>query len=163
TLIGSMHQKANQFALGMLAWMMLEGQMPIAIPQRGTVLMKVRAYLEASESFSQRVLDSKWRGQARPRADIVARMVSADPSLRWKEMKQVNLLIGGLTEKHHECNLQDIVKNVYQSVCEGKPAFYARFYKNFFRRAPQLEKLFPSDMNRQHQMLHLALGQLLNY
>src|SRR5262249_32786929 len=30
-------------------------------------------------------------------------------------------------------------------------------------RAPQLKKLFPSDMNRQHQMLHFALGQLLNY
>jgi serine/threonine protein kinase len=163
TPIRSMHQKANQFALGMLAWMMLEGQMPIAIHQRGTALNKVRAYLDASESFSQRVLDSKWHGQARALADIISRMVSADPELRWKDMKQVNLLIGGLTENHLECNLQDIVKSVYQSVCEGKPAFYARFYKNFFRRAPQLEKMFPSDMNRQHQMLHLALGQLLNY
>jgi serine/threonine protein kinase len=162
TPIGSMHQKANQFALGMLAWMMLEGQMPIAIPQRGTALLRVGAFLKASKSFRQLVLDSKWRGQARALGDIVATMVSADPERRWKDMKQVNLLIGALTEKP-ERNVQDIVRNVYQSVCEGKPAFYARFYKNFFRRAPQLEKMFPSDMNRQHQMLHLALSQLLNY
>jgi serine/threonine protein kinase len=158
-----MHQKANQFALGMLGWMMLEGQIPIAIPQRGTALMKVKTYLDSCEGFSQRVLGSRWRGQARALADIITRMVSANPALRWKDMKQVNLLIGGLTENHLACNLQDVVKNVYQSVCEGKPAFYTRFYKNFFRRAPQLEKLFPNDMKRQHQMLHHALGQLLNY
>jgi serine/threonine protein kinase len=159
----SMHQKANQFALGMLAWMMLEGRLPVAVNQRSTALMKVKTYLDESESFSQCVLDSKWRGQARALADIITRMVSADPELRWKDMRQVNLLVGGLAENHPACNLQDIVKNAYQSICEVKPAFYTRFYKNFFRRVPKLQQLFPSDMKRQHQMLHLALGQLLNY
>jgi serine/threonine protein kinase len=163
TLLRSVHQKANQFALGMLAWMMLEGQMPIAIHQRGTALMKVKGFLDASESFSQCVLDSKWRGQARALADIITRMVSADPEMRWKDLKQVNLLLGGLAENHPACNLQEIVKNAYQSFCEGKPAFYTRFYSNLFRRSPRLQNLFPSDMNHQHQMLHLALGQLLNY
>ena len=159
----SMHQKANQFALGMVAWMMLEGRMPVAIHERGTALTKAEAFIAASERFSQHVLDSKWRDQARALADIIAGMVSADPERRWKDMKQVSLLIGGLTENYSACNLQDIVKDAYQSFCEGKPEFYSRFYGNLFRRAPQLQKLFPSDMNRQNRMLHFAVGQLLNY
>ena len=158
-----MHQKANQFALGMVAWTMLEGQVPFSIPERRSVLEKIEAFLDASNKFSARVLEAKWRGKARALARIVSRMVSGDPSKRWQDLKQVTLLVRALAAEHPANQVEDIVKNAYRRVSRNETEFYGSFYESLFRRAAQLRTKFPSDMRRQHIMLHFALGQLLNY
>jgi serine/threonine protein kinase len=158
-----MHQKANQFALGMVAWTMLEGQVPFSIPERRSVLAKIEAFLDASDKFSARVLEAKWRSKARALARIVSRMVSGDPSKRWQDLKQVTLLVRALAAEHAANQVEDIVKNAYRRVSRNETDFYGSFYESLFRRAPQLRTKFPSDMGRQHIMLHFALGQLLNY
>jgi serine/threonine protein kinase len=158
-----MHQQANQFALGMVAWTMLQGRIPIELPQHANAYVKISAFLAASTGFSERVLKSPWHTRARALANIVSRMVSADPKGRWEDMKQVDFLIGALAGDHAAHDFRDIVKDTYNRLCEGRPAFYQRFYDNFFRRDPQVQTKFSPDMARQHQMLHFGLGQLLNF
>ena len=161
--VRSLHQKANQFALGMVAWTMLEGKIPVAIAKRGFALTKIKTFLDASERFPELVLGSPWRANARALAGIVARMVSADPRQRWEDMKEVNVLMSALAADHAARALQDTVKTVYNRICRGQLGFYDRFYTNLFRRASPLREKFPSDMARQHKMLDFALGQMLNY
>ena len=162
-LVRAMYQKANQFALGMVAWTMLEGQIPIAIPEQLFALTKIQRFLDASEKFSERVLEAGWRADARALARIIARMVAANPAKRWEDMKQVSALIGALAADHAANQLEDVVKAAYQRICREQWEFYSRFYDNLFHRAPHLRVKFPSDMTRQHRMLDFALGQLLNY
>ncbi len=163
----AMHQKANQFALGMMAWTMIEGAAPTAqqIPKHGYVLTKVNAFLKVSKGFSGRVLDAPWRGQARALASIIARMVSTDPARRWQDMTQVNLLMRALAADRAAGEFKAIVKNVYDRICARQQDFYADFYANFFKRARrEVAALFkPGNMAHQHQMLHVALSQLLNF
>ena len=158
-----MHQQANQFALGMVAWTMLEGRMPIALPEHGNAYVKISAFLAASNGFSEQVLKAPWHTRARALANIVSRMVSADPKQRWPDMKQVDFLIGALAADHAAHEFRDIVKDAFNRICEGRPEFYRRFYDNFFHRDPHVRAKFSPDMTRQHQMLHFALGQLLNF
>jgi serine/threonine protein kinase len=159
----AMYQKANQFALGMVAWTMLDSQVPFTIPEGKVALTKIQKFLRGSEKFSEQVLEAKWRGKARALARIVARMVAADPAKRWQDMKKVSLLIGALAADLAANDLDDVVKEAYQRTCRGNLAFYSRFYEHFFRRNPTARLKFPVDMTRQHQMLDFALGQLLNY
>ena len=158
-----MHQKANQFALGMVAWTMLEGRMPVAAPQHGNAYVKIGAFLAASRSFSDQVRAAAWRTQARALANIVSRMVSADPKGRWEDMKQVDFLISALAADNAAQDFRQLVKDAYNRICNDRPIFYQRFYDNFFGRVPQLRAKFSADMTRQNQMLHFALGQLLNF
>jgi serine/threonine protein kinase len=158
-----MHQKANQFALGMVAWTMLEGRVPVAIAQHSNAYAKVGAFLNASKGFSEQILKATWRTQARALAGIVSRMVGADPNRRWKDMKHVDFLIGALAADHATHEFRHIVKEAYNRICQGQPVFYQRFYDNFFRRAPHLRAKFSPDLMHQYQMLHFAAGQLLNF
>jgi serine/threonine protein kinase len=157
----AMHQKANQFALGMVAWTMLEGRVPFAIPTVQSAWTKVQTFLDRSESFSENVLAASWRPQARALTRIIARMVAADPANRWADMRQVNLLVGDIASDRDANALEDAVKSTFRSVDQDE--FYRRFYDNLFRRVPPLRQKFPSDMTRQHHLLRFALGQLLNY
>ena len=161
--VRALHHKANQFALGMVAWTMMEGKLPIAIPQRGIALTKIKAFLEASQTFPERVLASAWRANARALAGIVARMVAADPRQRWDDMREVNDLIGTLAADQTARELNNGVKTAYNELCRGNPQFSERFYANFFRHAPQARTKFPVDMPGQQQMLDFVLEQLLNY
>lgn len=161
-VIQAIDHKANQFALGMLAWTMLEGAPPFAIEGRRFARKKIDLFLDASESFSERVLQANWRGEARALARIISRMVAANPAKRWEDMKLVSALFGSLAADHAANSHEGLVKAVYQGVCRS-PTFYERFYGHFFRRAPELKAKFPADMTRQYEMLHVALGQLLNY
>ncbi|HWP38566.1 MAG TPA: globin [Gemmatimonadales bacterium] len=48
--------------------------------------------------------------------------------------------------------------------CSAVPDFYACFYRNFFRAAPEVEPRFAqTDFRRQHQLLKHALGLLLAF
>ncbi len=159
------HRKAHQFALGMVAWTLLEGKVPFSIPASGAALTRIDTFLRATKSFSKRVRQSTWPrtgGKTRALARIVARMVEADPSARWSDMKKVALLIGALAAEPAANQLENIVKTAY-GACRERPQFYSRFYEKFFAFAPHARAHFATDMTRQHQMLDLALGQLLNY
>jgi serine/threonine protein kinase len=157
------NQKANQFALGMVAWTMLEGSVPIPISDRHSAFERIGEFVKLSEKFSERVRNAKWHGEAHALARIIARMVSRDPAKRWESMKQVRTLIGALAADYDADELEDIVKDIYQRICYKNVQFYSDFYGALFRRAPHLQAKFPSDMTRQHEMLKFALGQLLNY
>lgn len=161
--VRALHHKANQFALGMVAWTMMEGKLPVAIPQRGIALTKIKAFLTASESFPARVLASPWRANARALAGIIARMVAADPRQRWDDMREVNDLIGTLAADQTARELNDGVKAAYNELCRDQPQFYERFYANFFRRVPHTRAKFSADMSQQYTMIDVELGQLLNY
>lgn len=46
----------------------------------------------------------------------------------------------------------------------GKPEFYASFYANFFKVCPDARPRFAkTDFDRQHKLLHHAIGMLLIY
>jgi len=46
----------------------------------------------------------------------------------------------------------------------GRPEFYATFYANFFRLCPDARPKFAkTDFERQHKLLHHAIGMLLIY
>lgn len=48
--------------------------------------------------------------------------------------------------------------------CSAVPDFYACFYRNLFRAAPDVEPLFArTDFERQHQLMKHALGLLLAF
>jgi hypothetical protein len=157
----AMHQKANQFALGMVAWTMLEGRVPFVAAAGQFAWGKLQTFLERCETFSESVLAAPWRAQARALARIIARMVAADPARRWADMRQVSLLVGDIAADRDANALEDAIKNTFRNVDHDE--FYRHFYDNLFRRLPPLRRKFPSDMTRQHQLLGFALGQLLNY
>src|SRR5262249_17877200 len=47
------NQKANQFALGMVAWTMLEGSVPISISERRSAFERIGEFVKVSEKFSE--------------------------------------------------------------------------------------------------------------
>ena len=164
-----MIETSHQFALGMLAWTMIEGRMPFG-PIAGTSGAKEMSpqdmrdeFVEQSEGFSTRVAGAPWRGQARALARIVERMVAFNPAERWEDLEQVRLLFGSLAANVAANDVEDTVKAAYGQVFERGKEFSAKFYEELFRLAPTLRDKFPADMARQFGMLEHALGQLLNY
>jgi serine/threonine protein kinase len=163
--------KAHQFALGMLAWTMLEGRAPFSSCLCDTELEDIdclkdaeQQFLQDSESFSQRVAEAPWRTEARALSRIIQRMVHHDPAKRWSSTNQVRLLVQALAAGYAGNNLDRLVKDAYQIVRrEGSDDFYRAFYGRLFQKRPHLRSKFPTDMSRQHQMLDYAVGQLLNF
>lgn len=157
-------QKSRQFALGMVAWTMLEGRVPFTPDLNDAEPEDIKAqFLASSETFSAQVAEAPWRNDARALMRILQRMVHHDPAKRWSSMNQVRLLIGALAANYAGNNLDDLVKEAYQIVGRGKPEFYRGFYERLFQKAPHLRAKFPLDMSRQHAMLDYAVGQLLNF
>src|SRR5262249_10236367 len=89
--------KAHQFALGMTAWMMVEGLPPNEVPKRRQELTKIRDFLDASRSFSARVKSAAWWCEARVLSSIIARMVEFEPANRWQDMKQVSRYLSAIS------------------------------------------------------------------
>lgn len=57
----------------------------------------------------------------------------------------------------------DVARGSYER-CSAVPDFYACFYRNFFRAAPEVEPLFArTDFQRQLQLLKHAVGLLLTF
>jgi hemoglobin-like flavoprotein len=163
-------QKAHQFALGMVAWSMIEGRVPFVPDLKDANyedtddLEEIREqFLCESLLFPQRIAEAKWRAEARALARIVERMVHPDPALRWPSMNQVRLLIAALAANYAADDLDDLVKEAYRVVRQKNETFYRGFYESLFQAAPHLRAKFPTDMTRQHQMLDYAIGQLLNF
>lgn len=157
-------QKSRQFALGMVAWTMLEGKVPFTPDLNDADPEDIKAqFLASSETFSEQVAEAPWRNDARALMRIIQRMVHHDPAKRWSSMNQVRLLIGALAANYAGNNLDDLVKEAYQIAARGKQEFFRDFYERLFQKAPHLRAKFPSDMSRQHAMLDYAVGQLLNF
>jgi serine/threonine protein kinase len=164
-------QRSHQFALGMLAWTMLEGRVPFTSDLKDVELEDVdrledikHQFLEESERFSQRIAAARWRTDGRALARIIQRMVEHDPAKRWSSMNQVRLLVQALAASYAANNLDNLVKEAYQIVARGKYEFYRNFYEKLFRDAEHLGDKFKGiDMERQHRMLDYAIGQLLNF
>jgi serine/threonine protein kinase len=159
-----MIQKANQFALGMLAWVMLEGKLPIPDSKGRTPYDRIGEFLRASNKFPDHVRFARWRSEGRALARVIARMVSPDPKKRWNNLRQVGELIGAIAADYDADGLENVVKGVYRRISDPKTTFYRRFYEALFDRAPHLKIKFNRlDMKRQNKMLEVALGQVLNY
>jgi len=120
-------------------------------------------FLDASEGFSQRVSEARWRVEARALARIIQRMVAHNPAERWSSMYQVRSLVHALAGNYAADELDNLVKEAYQTVASGNSEFYHKFYETLFQNGPHLRAKFPSDMNSQHRLLDYAVGQLLNF
>jgi hypothetical protein len=162
--------KSNQFALGMLAWTMLEGGVPFrADPDFAEEPDDVKEqFFEESRSFSGRVAKAPWRTGARALARIIERMVQHDPARRWASMEQLHVLIKALAADYAANEVDDMVKAAYQIAAHGKSAFYESFYEKFFRSTDaggsKVRKFFVGlDMAAQYRLLDDAIGQLLNF
>jgi serine/threonine protein kinase len=162
--------KSHQFALGMMAWTMLEGRVPFTpclddadVRDRYDLQDIQEQFFAESEAFSQQVAQARWRTEARALARIIQRMVRHNPAKRWSSTNQVRLLIQALAANYAGDNLDDLIKKAYQVVAHGKYEFYREFYARLFQKRPHLRAKFPPDMSRQHQMLDEAVGQLLNF
>jgi serine/threonine protein kinase len=163
-------QKSHQFALGMVAWTMLEGRVPFTPDlddletDDGISLVDIKEqFVQESKTFSQQVGVAPWRTGARALARIIQRMVQHDPALRWSSMDQVRLLVQALAGNYAANSLDDLVKDAYQAVAFGKEQFYRGFYERLFQMRPHLRAKFPTDMSSQHRMLDYAVGQLFNF
>jgi hemoglobin-like flavoprotein len=162
--------RSHQFAVGMLAWTMLEGRVPFSphlddsdVRDMDRLKEIEEEFLEASEGFSQRVSEARWRVEARALARIIQRMVAHNPAERWSSMDQVRSLVHALAGNYAADELDNLVKEAYQTVACGNSEFYHKFYETLFQNGPHLRAKFPSDMNSQHRMLDYAVGQLLNF
>jgi hemoglobin-like flavoprotein len=155
-------QKANQFALGMVGWTLMQGRVPYASSQQ-TPINKINSFDRASKQFSKNVLEAPRADEVRAFTRIISKMVAAEPEDRWEDMKQVNRLIGALSASYEANQLENAVKEAYRTIWKQNGDFYRRFYENLFRRVPSLRAKFPEDMTDQYRLLHLAIGQLLNY
>jgi serine/threonine protein kinase len=155
--------KSNQFALGMLAWTMLEGRIPITTNVSDDPEDMKEQFLQDSECFSTRVAEAPWRTKARALSRIVQRMVEYDPAKRWASTNHVHLLIKALVADYTANEVDNLVKEAYKIAGRGSDSFYQSFYIRFFAKAtPGLREKF-SDMSRQYRMLNDAIGQLLNF
>ena len=162
--------RSHQFAVGMLAWTMLEGRVPFSphlddsdVRDMDRLKEIEEEFLEASEGFSQRVSEARWRVEARALARIIQRMVAHNPAERWSSMDQVRSLVHALAGNYAADELDNLVKEAYQTVACGNSEFYHKFYETLFQNGPHLRAKFPSDMNSQHRMLDYAVGQLFNF
>jgi serine/threonine protein kinase len=154
-------RKANQFALGMLAWMMLEGKLPVLNARNHPADLQDQ-FEHESQFFSTKVAQAPWQTKAPALARIVQRMVQYDPAKRWKSTNDVRLLIKALAAHHASNEVDDLVKNAFNIIAREKDLFYESFYKRFLDKATHLRGKFPTPMNH-YQMLHHAIGQLLNF
>src|ERR1700733_7818079 len=143
-----MLDKSNQFALGMLAWTMLEGGVPFSPhPDFAEDPDDVKEhFFEESRGFSGRVATAPWRTGARALARIVARMVQHDPARRWVSMEHLHVLIRALAADYAANEVDDLVKAAYQKAAHGRDEFYQGFYEKLFRlghsRGSKISKLF---------------------
>jgi serine/threonine protein kinase len=163
--------RANQFALGMIIWFMLNGKLDFKSDDDDAANATINRFGrwvrdDLPEAINN---DPIFSVKRRALCRIVKRLVRFNPAERWDSMERVNLLLSAFTVDSDQADLLSVVKRIYTEVC-GSPdgrlndRFYKEFYHRLFSGSKKLEKLFANiDMERQRRILHEALGQLLNF
>jgi len=158
--LGSLEDRTDQYALGLIALSMLQGGPPVPIKQFNDLAGLPCFFNNPRQSF-----DKTWLDRAPGLSLVIARMLSKEPQQRWGSMAEILKAIEPLQRSQHqqEVHVRD-AKRSYCRYCQGKPAFYRTFYSMLFRRSPATEGLFANvSMERQYDMIDEAIERLLNF
>ena len=159
---------ADQYALGMVALTMLEGQAPVQVKALADVsrLMQFQKDPRGYTGDGEAPLDQRpWCREMPGLARVIWRMLEPDPADRWQDMSEVHgqlraLLLTDFSAPAHGTE----AKATYRAHLVGNDSFYARFYARLFATSPGIEAYFAGvDMKRQRLLLDAAIERVLNF
>ena len=156
----ALNEKTDQYALGLVALSMLQGEPPVAINHMDD-LAKLPEFFENPRKF----FDKAWRDRAPGLSRVIARMLCKEPGERWDSMAAVLNAIEPLqrSQRGQEVHVAD-AKQSYYRYCFRKKEFYESFYVIFRRLSSTADKLFADvSMERQYEMVDEAIERLLNF
>jgi hypothetical protein len=166
--------QANQFSLGMVIWCMMVGGIEFRRTPGDRPNLTVRKFEEWVLGLPDKILNDPTQSiKRRALARIVERLIRFKREERWGNMGEVRMLLGAFDVDRDKSDLYKLAKEVYQRICvlddhdTMNRDFYVAFYHNLWAEGAKVsmkERFFERmDMKRQHEILHEALGQLLNY
>jgi serine/threonine protein kinase len=142
---------SDQYALGLLAFEMLEGAPPCRIACPADLAKKSAFFADPAVHAGQ------WQARHPDLAHVIFRMLHQDPRQRWASMAEVvgafEVLVPAAVA---------LVKVSYLKNCHNQPPFFADFYRRFFTRCPEAAAMF-GDLDDQYKKLGGALNYLLNF
>ena len=148
--------KGDQYQLGLVAYEMLTGVSAVPVATWASLLDPiVLSALLNPRPLKEIVQDCDLRI-----SDVVMRMLSHDPELRWGSMREVEQrLEDALTNASSVAAAKESYRRFAQDM-----AFYDELYKRLFVRIPGIEAMFTSrTMAEQREVLRNALWLLLTY
>lgn len=153
-----MTAKSDQYALGQLALEMLCGTPPVNVGCPADLLHK-EAFFTAPEKYViENFPDATWSVDHPRLAQIVFRMMRADPAERWASLHEVANELRDLEEE-----ARTVAKAVYMDL-EKDAGFFERFYERFFERSPSARSKFDGlDMHKQAEKLRGSMIAVLNF
>lgn len=146
-----MSARSDQYALGLLAFEMLQGAAPILIRCPADLGRKHRFFADPA------VFAGAWKERHPALAEVIFKMLHKNAEERWESLAEVAAVLDGL-----ESEARAMAKASYRRHCRNRPDFYAAFYQRFFSRCPETRALF-GDLETQYRRLEQALMFLLNF
>ena len=148
--------KVDQYMLGVLAWHMATGQLPVTVPEPQTLLR------DGLDAFAPLVPLRQYRPLMPKRlCGMVARMAALDATQRYAQLKDV------LAEPDLQDDLGLVIARDSYRRCAQQPdfdsLFFTRFYTQFLAGCESARPFFnrlanqPEDWARQHRMLKEAV------
>lgn len=145
----------NQYMLGQLAFVMLNGAVPISINGPAHVGKK-EPFFENPSRFA-----GPWSAENPQFSSVIFRMLHRDPAQRWPSLADVVSRLRDVEDSGRA-----LAKRAYLRLSqEGKHnQFIARFYDTFFKVSPESAAKFDSSQQAsQAQKLRAAIVAVLNF
>jgi len=158
--LGQPHTKlTDQYSLGLIATELLGGQRLPRVFSPSDLEGKRRLFADLESG------KGPWAERSPEFAGFVARLLRVDPNRRWPSMRDVRdfLLDIEVAESEEEVNRR-LANRSYLRLQVGGNDLFARFYENLFAMCPDVKASFAAvDMERQYQILNVAIQLLLDY
>ena len=152
---GRVDPKTDQYLLGLVAYEMISGAPPVAVPAWSSVLepetaralLHPRPLKEFVQACDERI------------SDIVMRMLEPDAAARWDSLETVRKKI---EDARDNSSCVEEAKESYRR-CARDDRFYGMLYDRLFEVMPEIRGMFVRPLEQQYQVMRDALWLLLTY
>jgi hemoglobin-like flavoprotein len=140
---------SDQYALGLLAFVMLQGHPPCQVSRLVDFDRKREFFRDPGGKAGA------WRDRHPAFSQVLFTMLRENPAERWPSLQALLKELEGLDDAQHA-----LAKFAHATHCENRPAFAEAFYRRYFARCPETIAYF-GDLQSQYDKLNEALVFLL--